>query len=69
MPRSIIFTAVEAAIVTLLFDGMDNAQIAETRGVKPDTVKRHLCVVYHKAGVHSALELVALAFKNGGYLW
>ena len=64
----IMLTAAEAAVVTLLFDGMDVSLIAATRGVSQETVTSQLCTVYRKAHVSSALALVALAFKQGGFL-
>ena len=64
----IMLTAAEAAVVTLLFDGMDASQIAATRGTSRETVKVQLRMVYRKAHVGSALALVALAFKQGGFL-
>ena len=68
MLKPIMLTASEAAVVTLLFDGMPPDLIAETRGTSRETVKVQLHSIYRKAGVSSALALVALAFKQEGYL-
>jgi DNA-binding CsgD family transcriptional regulator len=65
----ILLSAREAQVVTLLFQGRDKRQIAADLGIGMPTVTRHLQHVYAKAGVGNALELVALAWNNGGYLY
>ena len=69
MLRPIMFTPTEAAVVTLLFDGKGVDEIAAARGVVQSSVRSTLHLVYHKAGVNSSLALIALAFKQGGFLW
>ncbi len=56
-------------MVTLLFEGMEADQISKVLGVFRKTINDHLRRVYRKAGVKSALGLVAMAYRNGGYLW
>jgi DNA-binding CsgD family transcriptional regulator len=65
----ILLTKAEAKVVTLLFEGMEADQISKVLGVFRKTINDHLRRVYRKAGVKSALGLVAMAYRNGGYLW
>lgn len=44
-------------VVRLVVDGFDNSTIAETLGVRPDTVHAHLSRVYKKLGVRNRCEL------------
>jgi DNA-binding NarL/FixJ family response regulator len=59
----------EAEVVRLLFEGFDIPAIAKQRNVTRNTVITQLQAVYKKAGVSNALELVAFAYKRGGFLY
>lgn len=59
------FTSAERAVGELLCAGHDTAAIAQRRGVSYRTVANQLAAMYRKAGVHSAVELVALLTARG----
>jgi DNA-binding NarL/FixJ family response regulator len=61
MLEPILMSRTEAKVVTLLFQGKGITQIATELGIKQGTVKLYLHRVYEKAGVDSAIGLVALA--------
>jgi DNA-binding NarL/FixJ family response regulator len=48
-------------VVTLVFEGLSNKEIAKKLGVAEGTVKGHLHAVYCQLGVQSRFELIALA--------
>lgn len=52
----------QTEVATLVCDGYSNSEIAYRMRVSPETVKRHLAVVYAKAGVSSRPELVKRLF-------
>lgn len=52
-------------IVALLVEGWRVATIAERLGIRPDSVRKHLQIVYAQVGVHSQAELVAWV-RSGG---
>jgi DNA-binding CsgD family transcriptional regulator len=51
-------TAAEARIATAIFEGRRTQQIAEERGVKPETVRGQIKSVLDKAGCNTRVELV-----------
>jgi len=69
MPEPILMTKSEAEVVSMLFGGKTQKQIAEDLGKSLMVVNKHICNVYKKAGVSSPIELVARAMKTGGYLF
>ncbi|WP_258522171.1 response regulator transcription factor [Actinomyces sp. Z5] len=58
-------TTAEQEVLTLLCDGMSNAEIADMLAVAESTVKRHVSSLMHKYGVNSRLRLVVAANKAG----
>lgn len=62
-------TVREAEVVTLLFQGVPQKQIGERLGMRHGTVKVTLSRVYEKAGCSSALDLLSMAYRNGGFLY
>lgn len=58
-------TPAEYATLRLLYEGNDTARIANARGVAQRTVETQLGRVYAKLGVHSNVEAVALARREG----
>lgn len=55
----------EREILELLSQGMRNEGIAQKLYISPQTVQTHVRNVLAKLGVHSKLEAVAFAVKNG----
>jgi DNA-binding NarL/FixJ family response regulator len=55
----------EREILELLAEGMRNDDIAQKLYISPQTVQTHVRNVLAKLGVHSKLEAVAFAVKNG----
>jgi DNA-binding CsgD family transcriptional regulator len=58
-------TPAEFQTLRLAYEGNDAARIADARGVAQRTVETQLGRVYAKLGVHSAVEAVALARREG----
>jgi DNA-binding NarL/FixJ family response regulator len=58
-------TAREQDVLTRLWRGESTSSIAKSMGVGVSTVRTHLQHLYVKVGVHSRLELVAYAARNG----
>ena len=52
----------QAEVARLTCDGYSNSEIAYRMRISPETVKRHLAVIYGKAGVSSRPELVKRMF-------
>jgi DNA-binding NarL/FixJ family response regulator len=55
----------EREILELLAEGMRNDDIAQKLFISPQTVQTHVRNLLSKLGVHSKLEAVAFAVKNG----
>jgi DNA-binding NarL/FixJ family response regulator len=58
-------TSREQQVLELLAQGMRNDAIAETLGIHPQTVQTHVRNILSKLDVHSKLEAVAFAVRNG----
>ncbi len=55
----------EFAVLRLLVDGHETAEIANRLGISTHTVRTHLQNLYAKLGCHSRLEVVRLAARHG----
>jgi DNA-binding CsgD family transcriptional regulator len=55
----------ERQILRMLSEGLRNDDIAELLSISPQTVQTHVRNVLGKLGVHSKLEAVAFAVRNG----
>jgi PAS domain S-box-containing protein len=55
----------EREVLSLLAQGLKTADIAQTLSISPSTVRNHIRNVLKKLNVHSRLEAVIYAFKNG----
>jgi DNA-binding NarL/FixJ family response regulator len=55
----------EREILTLLSEGLRNDDIAARLYISPQTVQTHVRNLLGKLGVHSKLEAVAFAVRNG----
>jgi two-component system response regulator NreC len=58
-------TAREQEVLTLLADGMSNAEIAGQLTISPKTVARHRENIMRKLNLHSRAELVKYAIRKG----
>jgi DNA-binding NarL/FixJ family response regulator len=55
----------EREVLQCMVDGMSRAEIADRLGVSGNTVRTHVQNLIAKLGVHSTLESVAVALRNG----
>jgi len=55
----------EMEVLELLAQGLRNEEIAARLGISPQTVQTHVRNILPKLGVHSKLEAVTFAVKNG----
>jgi two-component system, NarL family, response regulator YdfI len=58
-------TAREAQVLALLAEGLVNKQIAARLGISRHTVKTHLGALFHKLGVTTRAEAVAVGARAG----
>ena len=58
-------TARELEVLELLVDGTPNQELAQRMGISRNTVRNHVQNLLTKLGVHSRLEAVALATREG----
>jgi DNA-binding CsgD family transcriptional regulator len=58
-------SAREFEVVTLVAEGLTDAEIAERLGIRPRTVSTHLTSVYNKFGVRSRTQAVREAQRRG----
>jgi DNA-binding NarL/FixJ family response regulator len=65
----LVLTRREAQVVRRLFNGMPIPVIAKELRLTNSRVSHILSGVYKRAGVRSDIGLLALARRNGGYLY
>ena len=59
------FTEQERRIIELCHEGLPAKQIADRLGIAAKTVEWHKSHIFDKLGIHSTLELIQYAMKNG----
>jgi DNA-binding NarL/FixJ family response regulator len=69
MLEPILMSKGQADAVTLLFQGKSQKEIAADLGIPVSAVKARLKTVYEKAGASGALDLLSMAYRNGGFLY
>ena len=55
----------ESEVLTLLAEGLTNAEIGENLSISPKTVARHRENIMSKLNLHSRTELVKYAIRKG----
>ncbi len=60
-----VLTDREREVLSLLAQGFGTAEIARSLSISSNTVRNHIQNILHKLQVHSRLEAVSYAFKNG----
>ncbi len=55
----------ELQVVTLLCDGLTNAEIGRELCIESDTVTRHLSTVFDKTGLSNRVGVAMLAVRSG----
>lgn len=60
------FTRRQREILTLVADGLSNAEIATVLGISRRTVEKHLETIHAKAGTATRARLVAFARSRAG---
>ena len=58
-------TARQQEVLALLADGASTGRIAAELGIAEDTARNHIRFLLGELGVHTRLEAVAIAFRNG----
>lgn len=64
-PRTATLTAREHQVLRLLADGLTQRDIADALVISPRTVGTHIERILEKLGVHSRVQAVALAYREG----
>jgi DNA-binding NarL/FixJ family response regulator len=52
-------------VMGLVAAGLQNKEVAQKLGISPATVRNHVHNILEKLEVHSKLEAVSLAFREG----
>jgi DNA-binding CsgD family transcriptional regulator len=65
IPASPPLTLREEQVLDWIAAGLQNKEIAHRLGISPATVRNHVHSVLEKLGVHSKLEAISLALRNG----
>ena len=55
----------ESEMISLICQGMSNAEIAETSYLSPNSVKSYIRSAYRKIGVATRAQAVAWGIQNG----
>ena len=58
-------TAREGEVLTLIAEGLGNADIARRLGISTATVKTHINNLFAKAGLHDRAQAVRYAYREG----
>lgn len=62
---SSVLTARQAEVLSLIAHGASTRQIAESLHLSPETVRNHVRNILRRLGVHSRVEAVAVAYRDG----
>lgn len=60
-----LLTERQREVLRAAADGLDQRQMGEKLGIRPQTVKNHLTVIYAKLGVYNITGAVACGFRAG----
>jgi DNA-binding NarL/FixJ family response regulator len=64
-PEAQELTDREREVLSLLAQGLNTPDIAQSLSISSSTVRNHVQNILHKLQVHSRLEAVAYALKHG----
>jgi PAS domain S-box-containing protein len=60
-----VLTPRQAEVLALIANGASTTQIAQTLHLSPETVRNHVRNILRRLGVHSRVEAVAVAYRDG----
>ncbi|MFL5914927.1 MAG: LuxR C-terminal-related transcriptional regulator [Gaiellaceae bacterium] len=63
--ESPVLTARQAEVLALIANGASTVQIAESFHLSQETVRNHVRNILRRLGVHSRVEAVAVAYRDG----
>lgn len=63
--RSPVLTTRQAQVLSLIANGASTTQIAESLHLSQETVRNHVRNILRRLGVHSRVEAVAVAYRDG----
>lgn len=63
--QKIDLTERERQVLSLMADGLSNAEISASLHLAPQTVRNYSSRIYEKLGVHSQVETIVWAIENG----